>query len=243
VIIQRFDHEDALAAALASRLIDAIVRNPGLVLGLPTGRTPLPLYRALRDLTARALVDWSGVRTFNLDEFAGRGGDDPGSYRAFMQDALFDHIPIDPAHIDMLDGRAPDLAAECRRYEKAIAGAGGIDIQILGIGANGHIGFNEPADELHAHTHVATLQRATLDANAMLFGGDPNRVPKCALSMGMATILGARQIVMIALGEEKSDCVAGMVSDLITTRLPASFLQVHPHVTVMLDHAAASKLV
>ena len=242
MIIQRFDHEDALASALASRLIDAIVRNPGLVLGLPTGRTPLPLYRALRDLTARAFIDWSGVRTFNLDEFAGLGGDDAGSYRAFMQDALFDHVPIDPANIDMLNGRAPDLDAECLRYEKALADSGGIDIQILGIGANGHIGFNEPADELHAHTHVATLQRATLDANAMLFGGDPNRVPTCALSMGMATILGARQIVMIALGEEKSDCVAGMVSDLISTRLPASFLQVHPHVTVMLDHAAASKL-
>ena len=242
MIIQRFDHEDALASALASRLIDAIMRNPRLVLGLPTGRTPLPLYRALRDLTARAFVDWSGVRTFNLDEFAGLGGNDPGSYRAFMAQALFDHIPIDPANIEMLDGRAPDLVEECRRYETAIAAAGGIDILILGIGANGHIGFNEPAGELHAHTHVATLQRATLDANARLFGGDPGRVPTGALSMGMATILGARQIVMIALGEEKSDCVAGMVTDLITTRLPASFLQVHPHVTVMLDHAAASKL-
>lgn len=242
MIVQRFDHEDALASTLAARLVDAIVRHPRLVLGLPTGRTPLPLYRALRDLTRRSFVDWSGVRTFNLDEFAGLGGDDPGSYRSFMQEALFDHLPIDPAHIDMLNGRAPDLDAECRRYEHAIADAGGIDIQILGIGANGHIGFNEPADELHAHTHVATLQRATLDTNAMLFGGDPDRVPKCALSMGMGTILAARQIVMIALGEEKSDCVAGMVNDLISTRLPASFLQVHPHATVMLDHAAASKL-
>jgi glucosamine-6-phosphate deaminase len=242
VIVQRFETEDALAATLAARLVDAIVRNPRLVLGLPTGRTPLPLYRALRERTRRSFVDWSGVRTFNLDEFAGLGRDDPGSYRAFMQDALFDHVPIDPANIDMLDGRAPDLAGECQRYEQAIDDAGGIDIQILGIGANGHIGFNEPADELHAHTHVATLQRATLEANAMLFGGDPDRVPKRALSMGMGTILAARQIVMIALGEEKSNCVAAMVNDLISTRLPASFLQVHPHATVMLDHAAASKL-
>lgn len=241
--IQRFDHEDALATALASRLIDAIARNPRLVLGLPTGRTPLSLYRALRELTARSHIDWSSVRTFNLDEFAGLGGDDPGSYRAFMQAALFDHVPIDPDNIDMLDGRAPDLAAECRRYEAAIADAGGIDIQILGIGSNGHIGFNEPADELHAHTHIATLQRATLEANAMLFGGDLERVPKCALSMGMGTILAARQIVMIAIGAEKSDCVSGMINDLISTRLPASFLQVHPHATVMLDHAAAAKLI
>ena len=243
MIIQRFDHEDALASALATRLVDAIVRHPRLVLGLPTGRTPLPLYRALRELTARSFVDWSGVRTFNLDEFAGLGGDDAGSYRAYMQEALFDHVPIDPANIDMLNGRAPDLAAECLRYEKAIADAGGIDIQILGIGSNGHIGFNEPADELHAHTHVATLQQASREANAMLFGGDADRVPTSALSMGMGTILAARQIVMIALGDEKSECVAGMVNDLISTRLPASFLQVHAHATVMLDHAAASKLV
>ncbi len=240
--IQRFDHEDGLASSLASRLADAIGRHPRLVLGLPTGRTPLSLYRELRERTAREWIDWSRVRTFNLDEFAGLGGDDPGSYRAFMQDALFDHVPIAPANIGMLDGRARDLAAECRRYETAIAAAGGIDIQILGIGANGHVGFNEPADELHAHTHVATLQGATRDANAMWFGGNPDRVPARAVSMGMATILGAREIVMIAVGEEKSDCVAGMINDLITTRLPASFLQVHPRVTVMLDHAAASRL-
>ena len=236
--IQRFDHEEALAATLGERLLDRVARAPRLVLGLPAGRTPLALYRALRERTARDLVDWSRVRTFNLDEFAGLGGRDAGSYRAVMDAELFSHLPIDPANIGMLDGRAPDLAAECRRYEAAIAAAGGIDIQILGIGANGHIGFNEPAGELHAHTHVATLQPATRDANAVLFGGDPDRVPARALSMGMATILGAREIVMIATGEEKAECVAGMINGLITTRLPASFLQVHPRVTVMLDQGA-----
>ncbi|HEX6214605.1 MAG TPA: glucosamine-6-phosphate deaminase [Vicinamibacterales bacterium] len=237
--IQRFDDEDALAAALATRVAEAIVANPELVLGLPTGRTPLAFYRELRE---RSGLDWSKVRTFNLDEFVGVSGDDPGSYRAFMQAELFDHVSINPAHIEMLDGRAPDLKAECRRYELAIADAGGIDLQILGIGANGHIGFNEPADGLCARTHIAELERKSREANAQLFGGRWTAVPERALSMGMATILGARNIVMMATGARKADAVWGMVEGLVTTQLPASFLQVHPRVTVMLDEKAARRL-
>ena len=237
--IHRFDDEDALAAALATRVLEAIVANPELVLGLPTGRTPLAFYRELRE---RSGLDWSEVRTFNLDEFVGVSADDPGSYRAFMQAELFDHVSITPAHIEMLDGRAPDLKAECRRYELAIADAGGIDLQILGIGANGHIGFNEPADGLCARTHIAELERKSREANAQLFGGRWTAVPERALSMGMATILGARNIVLMATGAEKADAVKGMIEGLITTQLPASFLQVHPRVTVMLDEKAASRL-
>lgn len=237
--IQRFDDEDALAAALATRVAEAIVANPELVLGLPTGRTPLAFYRELRE---RSGLDWSKVRTFNLDEFVGVSADDPGSYRAFMQGQLFDHVSINPDHIGMLDGRAPDLKAECRRYELAIADAGGIDLQILGIGANGHIGFNEPADGLCARTHIAELERKSREANAQLFGGRWTAVPERALSMGMATILGARNIVMIATGARKADAVRGMVEGLVTTQLPASFLQVHPRVTVMLDEKAARRL-
>lgn len=240
--IETFEDEEALAAALASRLIDAIIRSPRVVLGLPAGRTPVALYRELRRRTERDRIDWSDVRTFNLDEFVGLGGRDPGSYRAFMQAELFDHVGLNPAHIEMLDGRAPNLDAECDRYERAIAGLGGIDIQVLGIGANGHIGFNEPADGLHAKTHVADLQPGTRAANASLFGGDANRVPARALSMGMGTILASRQIVLMATGAEKADAVAGMVRGLTTPRLPASFLQVHPRVTVMLDRAAAPRL-
>ena len=255
--IQRFDDEDALAAALATRVLAAIVANPELVLGLPTGRTPLAFYRELRERSggpsrrprrSRATsrggnrIDWSQVRTFNLDEFVGVDGSDPGSYRAFMQAELFDHVSIDPANIDMLDGKAPDLKAECRRYDAAITDAGGIDLQILGIGANGHIGFNEPADGLCAHTHIAELERKTREANAQLFGGDWTTVPERALSMGMATILGARNIIMMATGAEKADAVRAMVEGLITTQLPASFLQVHPRVTVMLDGAASRRL-
>ena len=236
--IQHFIDEDTLASALAARLIDRVVANPRLVLGLPTGRTPLALYRALAERSRHAGIDWSGVRTFNLDEFVGLGGDDAGSYRAFMQSVLFDHVAIDPAHINMLDGRARDLDAECARYERAIADAGGIDLQVLGIGANGHIGFNEPAESLQIETHVAVLQQGTRAANAQWFDGAVARVPARALSMGMATILAAREIVLVATGEEKVAAVAGMVNGSVTTRLPASFLQLHPRVTVMVDRAA-----
>jgi glucosamine-6-phosphate deaminase len=180
------------------------------------------------------------VRTFNLDEFAGLQPSDPNSYRTFMQTELFDHISIDPANIGFLDGAAADLTAECRRYEEAIRAAGGIDLQILGIGANGHIGFNEPAPGLCATTHIAHLKQESREANAQRFGGDWRRVPELALSMGMSTILGAREIILIATGAEKSTAVKGMIEGLITTGLPASLLQVHPAVTVMLDREAAA---
>jgi len=250
VNIERFDDESALSAALATRVLQRIIARPDLVLGLPTGRTPLGLYRELRERSgndrigpstssgtprAKSRGDWSRVRTFNLDEFAGLAPGDPNSYRAFMQAELFDHISIDPANIGFLNGAAPDLNAECRRYEDAIHAAGGIDLQILGIGANGHIGFNEPAEGLCANTHVAQLQQESRQANAQRFGGDWTRVPERALSMGMATILGAHDIVLIATGEEKRDAVTGLIEGLITTRLPASLLQVHPRVTLMLD--------
>ena len=240
--IERFDDDDLLAATLATRLIEAISLKPRIVLGLPTGRTPVALYREIRSRSHRGHVDWSQVRTFNLDEFVGLGAGDAGSYCAYMQTELFDHVRIEPLNISMLDGRAANLAAECARYERAIDEAGGIDIQILGIGGNGHIGFNEPAGTLEAETHVAALQEETRAANAGLFGGDITRVPSHAVSMGMATILQARKIVLIATGAEKSEAVARMIDGPITTQLPASFLQVHPRVTVMLDRAAGARL-
>jgi glucosamine-6-phosphate deaminase len=239
VIIDRFEDEEALAAALATWVLESIVANPALVLGLPTGRTPLAFYRELRE---RQGIEWSRVRTFNLDEFVGLAAEDPGSYDAFMRNELFDHVPLAPSNINLLNGRAADLHAECRRYDAAIAAAGGIDVQILGIGANGHIGFNEPAAGLCARTHIARLTRTSREANAQWFGGNWRSVPEQALSMGMATILGARRIVLLATGEEKADAVQGMIEGLITPMLPASFLQLHPHVIVMLDDSAASRL-
>lgn len=238
--IERFDDEHALSSALATRVLGHIAARPSLVLGLPTGRTPLGLYRELRERGGG--TDWSGVRTFNLDEFAGLAPSHPNSYRAFMQAELFGHVSIEPRHIGFLNGAAPNLDQECRRYEAAIEAAGGIDLQILGIGANGHIGFNEPAAGLCARTHVAELEQETRHANAQWFDGDWTKVPPRALSMGMATILRARAIVLIATGAEKAEAVHGMLEGRITTRLPASFLQVHPRVTVMIDRGAAARL-
>lgn len=230
-----------MAEALARRIAEAIRGHPSLVLGLPTGRTPLALYAELRKLSADAGLDWSGVRTFNLDEFLGLGSRDEGSYRRFMERQLFEHVNLTPAHIHFLDGRADDAAEECARYERAIAAAEGLDLQILGIGANGHVGFNEPGPELIARTHrVRLLERSRAD-NAWWFGGDIGHVPTEALSMGMATILSAREIVLMATGEGKTEAVARMIEGPITTELPASFLQLHPNVTVMLDEAAAGE--
>jgi glucosamine-6-phosphate deaminase len=231
-----------LANALARRLTALVARNPSLVLGLPTGRTPLPLYAELIRLTHETHVDWSEVRTFNLDEFVGLGAGDRGSYFTFMRERLFDDLGISPAHVEFLNGRAPDLDRECARYEEALARAGGMDLLILGIGVNGHIGFNEPADALVARTHRATLDDRTRAANALWFGGDVNRVPREALTMGMGTILSARSIILIATGEAKSDAVRALLEGGVTTHVPASFLQLHPLVSMLLDDLVSRDL-
>jgi glucosamine-6-phosphate deaminase len=239
---QTYPSEAALAAALGRIILDTIGRLPGVVLGLPTGRTPLGLYAELTRLTAHDRVDWSEVRTFNLDEFVGLAAHEPGSYRAFMQERLFRHVNIRPAHIGFLDGTAHDVRVECERYERAIAAAGGIDLLILGIGGNGHIGFNEPAEALVARTHLVTLDAPTRAANALWFEGDLSRVPRQALTMGMATILNARAIVLIATGETKAEAVHAMLYGGVTTAVPASFLQLHPQVNVILDQSLADQL-
>lgn len=239
---QTFPSEIELARSLARTLADTIVREPGVVLGLPTGRTPIAFYQELVRLSQEERIDWSWVRTFNLDEFVGLGPGDPGSYRQFMDERLFRHVSIAPEHIGFLDGRAHDLEAECTRYDAAIAAVGGLDVVVLGIGANGHIGFNEPADELSAATHRVTLDEPSRAANTLWFDGDLSRVPREALTMGMATILRARAIVLIATGEAKSDAVRATLHGGITTRVPASFLQLHPQVRVLLDDSLADQL-
>lgn len=238
----QYSSEFELAAALGRIVVDTINRLRAPVLGLPTGRTPLALYAELARLARDEEVDWSEVRTFNLDEFVGLGDGDVGSYRTFMQDRLFRFVNVRAENIGFLNGRAQHLEGECRRYEDAIRAAGGIDLLVLGIGANGHIGFNEPAEALAARTHRVTLDAPTRAANALWFGGDVAAVPREALTMGMATILAARAIVLIATGESKVDAVQAMLHGGVTTRVPASFLQLHPHVRVMLDRSLADQL-
>lgn len=240
MIVQSFDDATALARALAGRVCAAIATRPPLVVGLPTGRTPLPFYEQLRIRSREHCTDWSRVRTFNLDEFVGPAAGEPGSYRAYMRRELFDHVNLAPGNIEFLQGDAADLEAECERYEQALANAGGLDLIILGIGTNGHIGFNEPGPSLEARTHRARLMPATRHSNRALFDDRPDRVPTEALSMGMATILQAREAVLIATGAAKAPVVARMLRGPITTELPASFLQLHPHATVMIDAAAGS---
>lgn len=236
-----FANEAAVARSLARRIAAAVEANPTLVLGLPTGRTPLALYRELGALHA-AGADFSQVTTFNLDEFLGIPPSHPGSYRSFMEEHLFRYVNIPTTRHNFLDGAAPDPEGECARYERAIADAGGIDLQIAGIGTNGHIGFNEPARELQSRTHRVTLKAETRRSNAALFGGDAAQVPTQALSMGMASILDARAIVLLATGSAKASCVERLVNGPLTTDLPASFLQLHHDVDIMLDEPAAGHL-
>jgi glucosamine-6-phosphate deaminase len=237
-----FHDAATLARALARDVARQIARNPRLVLGLPTGRTPIPLYRELVRLHRRGIVDFRRATTFNLDEFVGLGAGDPRSYRAFMERHLFDHVNFDRRRIHFLEGTAPRLARECQRYERAILRAGGIDLQILGLGLNGHIGFNEPARALVAWTHCTRLKPGTRRANAALFGGRLAAVPHEALSMGMATILRAERIVLVATGATKTRCVERMIDGPLTPRLPASFLQLHRNTEVWVDSAAAGEL-
>ena len=240
--IEVFDTADDVARAVAARVADALAARPSLVLGLPTGRTPIATYAELRLLHGTGRADFSRASTFNLDEFAGVAASHPGSFRTFMNTHLFDSVNVAPSRIHFLNGTAPDLDAECARFEAEIADAGGLDLQILGIGGNGHIGFNEPGEELVAATHRVTLADSTRRDNAALFGGNPAQVPREALSMGMGTILKAATILLIATGERKAQCIERTVRGPVTTRLPASFLQLHPRAEFYLDRAAASRL-
>jgi glucosamine-6-phosphate deaminase len=237
-----FRSADAVARVFARDVARRIRRNPSLVLGLATGRTPVPLYAELVRLHRASRVDFAQVRTFNLDEFLGLPTRDPHSYRSFMRRHLFAHVNLPRRNIQFLNGSTRDVDRECVRYERAIRRAGGLDLQILGLGANGHIGFNEPGDALNAHTHRTRLRVATRRANAPLFDGRLNAVPREALSMGMATILYSRRIVLLATGAEKARCVERMLRGPVTPRLPASFLQLHRGAEVWLDRAAASRL-
>jgi glucosamine-6-phosphate deaminase len=240
VKITVLDSSDDVAAALAERVASTLQDRPDAVLGLASGRTPVDGYAELRRMYAAGTTDWSRVSTFNLDEFAGIDSRHSGSFRTFMERHLFDGVNLRGERIHFLNGVAADLNAECDRYEAAIAAAGGIDLQLLGIGTNGHIGFNEPGDHLPVRTHRVRLMESTRRDNAMLFDNDPSRVPTEALSMGIGTILRARRIVLVATGGKKAECIRQATSGRLTTHVPASMLQVHADVELILDREAAS---
>ncbi len=231
---------DDLSAAAAELVAGVIRENPTCVLGLATGSTPVGLYRGLIDRYNRGELDFSGVTSVNLDEYYPIAPDNDQSYRYFMNQNLFDHVNIDKAKTYVPDGLAADPDAACEAYEAIVARVGAADIQVLGIGQNGHIGFNEPADALEVKTHVTGLTESTIKANARFFASEAD-VPTKALTMGIGTILGAKRIVILASGASKQDAVAKLLAGKLDTSCPASMLNLHSDVTVICDEAAMGR--
>ena len=226
------------ATGIAARLIADLLREkPRAVLGLATGSTPLPLYREL----ARMKLDWHRVTTFNLDEYVGLSPTHPASYHSYMRENLFRHVNIPEANIHIPDGMTGNITIFCEKYEKQIRDAGGIDLQLLGIGADGHIGFNEPSSSLASRTRMKTLTERTRRDNAKFFGGLAQS-PHNVITMGIGTIMEARHCVLLAFGRKKARAVASAVEGPVTAMNPASALQWHPKVTLCLDESAASGL-
>jgi glucosamine-6-phosphate deaminase len=240
-IYQEADYE-AMSRRAANLISAEVIRNPDCVLGLATGSSPVGTYRQLAVWTGRGDLSFQEVRTVNLDEYKGLAPTHDQSYRYFMQTNFFDHIDIDPANTHVPDGLAADPAAECARYDAMIQSLGGIDLQLLGVGRNGHIGFNEPCDHFIKETHVVNLSADTIDANARFFAS-PDDVPRQALTMGVGRIMTARRVLLIASGENKADALYNAFCGPITPFCPASILQLHSDVVLVGDKAALSKLV
>jgi len=239
VIITR-DYEE-MSDKAAEIVVSAVSSKPGLVLGLATGSTPEGLYARMAKANKEQGVDFSRVSSFNLDEYVGLAPDHEQGYRRFMDEHLFDHINIEKDNTHVPDGLAQDLGGFCRTYERMIEEAGGIDLQVLGIGRDGHLGFNEPGTSLASRTQVVALAPETIEDNARFFASE-DEVPRFAITMGIHTILSARVCLMMAAGSGKADAVKRCVEGPITSMLTASALQMHPNTIVVIDEAAASGL-
>ena len=218
-----------------------IKNNPKAILGLATGSSPMGMYKELIKMNKEGEIDFSNITTVNLDEYVGLSGDHPQSYRYFMNENLFNHINIDKKNTYVPNGLAQNIEEECKNYDNKIAQLGGTDVQLLGIGNNGHIAFNEPDENLVSGTHLTNLTNDTIEANARFFDSI-DEVPKTALTMGLGGIMKSKKIVVIASGESKAEAVKAMVSGKISTKMPASMLQMHSNVTVIVDEAAAKLL-
>ena len=231
----------AMSRKAASLLAAHVILKPDCVLGLATGSTPIGMYKELIAGYEAGDLDFSKVRSVNLDEYAGLAPTHDQSYRYFMQHNLFDHVNIDVANTNVPNGLAQHPEAECQRYNQVIRDMGGIDIQVLGMGHNGHIGFNEPADHFPLETHVVELQESTINANARFFASK-DEVPKKAMTMGIRSIMQARQILVVVSGEDKAEIVKKAFFGPVTPQVPASILQMHPNVVLVGDKAALSKI-
>ncbi|AZO93509.1 glucosamine-6-phosphate deaminase [Halocella sp. SP3-1] len=215
--------------------------KPNSVLGLATGSTPEGMYQKLVQMYHRGEIDFSEVITFNLDEYYKLPPDNKESYHYYMQKNLFKHVNLYPENTNIPRGMVGNIETECKYYEEKIQRAGGIDLQVLGIGSNGHIGFNEPGDRLNVTTKLIKLTEETIKSNSRFFDS-PDKVPRKAVSVGMATILKAERIILLASGENKAEAIKKTVNGYVDTRVPSSLLQTHPEVTLIIDEEAASLL-
>ncbi len=235
--IQKFDTYAEMSAAAADILAKQINIKKDTVLGLATGSTPVGMYKKLAEMNQSGMVDFSEVKTVNLDEYYPIDPANRQSYRYFMNENLFDHINIDKANTFVPNGAAEDADAECEAYEKNIKALGSVDIQILGIGQNGHIGFNEPEEKLYLYTHKTGLTENTMQANSRFFSED-EVMPTSALTMGMGSIFGAKKILLLINGKNKHEALMQLLDDRISTTCPATLLKLHPNVTVLCDKEA-----
>jgi glucosamine-6-phosphate deaminase len=231
----------AVGRLAAAKVAAVVHRRPGAVLGLATGSSPADIYAELAGRVADGALELSGVTCFSLDEYVGLPADHPQSYAAVLRRTVVEPLGLDPARVHVPDGRAADLEKAAGEYEDAIAAAGGVDVQILGIGANGHIGFNEPTSSFASRTRIKTLAPRTRADNARFFAS-PDEVPTHCVTQGLGTILEARELVLVAQGESKAAAVAAAVEGPLSSMCPASALQLHPRASVLVDEAAGSRL-
>ena len=232
------DYEDM--SLTASNLIEAeIINKPQITLGLATGSTPIGLYKNLIEANKNKAIDFSQVKTFNLDEYFGLGKSDTQSYHHFMKENLFNHINIDENNTNIPSGIANDIKEECQRYDKLIEDNGGIDIQILGIGSNAHIAFNEPSDTFKMGTYLVDLTESTIEANSRFFDSK-DKVPTKAITMGVGSIFKAKKIILLASGKNKAEAVYNTIHGDINPNVPSSILKLHPDVTLLLDEESSA---
>jgi glucosamine-6-phosphate deaminase len=244
LIHTNYDAASQWAARYIADRINAFRPSPErpFVLGLPTGSSPLGIYRELTGLYQRGELSFSQVITFNMDEYVGLPADHPQSYHRFMWDNLFSRVDVDAKNVHILNGMAADLAAECSGYEQSIAACGGIELFLGGMGADGHIAFNEPGSSLRSRTRIKTLTMDTKIANARFFGGDPGKVPATALTVGVGTVMDAREVVILVSGYNKARALQAVVEGGINHIWTLSCLQAHPRAVIVCDEAAADEL-
>ncbi len=239
MILHIFDTAEQIGSAVANLIVEQVNEKPNSVLGFATGASPIPTYKSLIKAYNKGKVSFKDIMTFNLDEYCDLPQSDKNSYYTFMHENLFNHIDVKEENVNFLNGNAQDSDKECERYDDLIT-ANKIDIQLLGVGRNGHIGFNEPSNKFTKGTFKVRLTQSTIDANSVYF--DEDTMPHYALTMGTVSIMKSKQIIMIATGRSKQDAIYEMVNGDITPSCPASVLQLHPDVHIFLDKAAAGRL-